>query len=235
MCDIDFDIFNDSPMVVRPKINIGFEHQAQIPECSPVYVEPDHFKRQSENMATLRMWDPAVNSNEKDIQRFIELAKSSAVPLGAHSEEAALKALLDANGEVHIAVLSLLQTPTTAIYKRWSSSEMQVFVRGLETYGKDFFRIAQDLAGKSTADCVQLYYFWKKLCHDYKTAHLFQPNSGHHHHATKAFESDEPPVQSHVYHHHHQPQNSNNSSHSSEIRPHLCEVPDCSAVSKSIV
>ncbi|EAT40251.1 AAEL007995-PA, partial [Aedes aegypti] len=184
------DIFSEPPLPIRPRINLGNDYQASIPECShPSY----HHLNQHPD---IQYWDPLVSQNEQQITRFVELARSSAIPLGCHSEENALKSLLEAQGEVHIAVLNLLQTPPAGIHRRWTPGEMEQFIRGLELYGKDFYRIASELLpGKATADCVQLYYFWKKLCVDYKTTHLLQHGD-----------------------------NSMN-----DVRPHVCEVPDCSA------
>lgn len=61
---------------------------------------------------------------------------------------------------------------------------------------------------KTTSDCVQFYYFWKKLCIDYKESHLNNEQN-----ATD--------------------NNNGNSvtTNQQEVRPHVCEMPDCSAVS----
>jgi len=38
-------------------------------------------------------------------------------------------------------------------------------------YSNDVIHLSQ-LQTKSSGDCVQMYYFWKKLCVDYKVSHL---------------------------------------------------------------
>lgn len=196
----------------KPRVNIGSDYQAHIPENNV------HYRQIFDDYDNLQ-WDPSVIENDQHLDRFVDLAKSSAVPLGTHSEEVALKTLLECQGEVHVAILKLLQTHDESIHKRWSQQEMEYFLRGLEHYGKDFFRISRDLPKKSTGDCIQLYYFWKKLCNEYKTTHLPQsavPNS----YLEFPISNSVPTSANH-----------NNSNHNPETRPHVCEIPDCSAVS----
>ncbi|XP_062563525.1 mucin-4 isoform X2 [Armigeres subalbatus] len=226
------DIFSEPPLPIRPRINLGNDYQATIPECSrPSY----HHLNQHPD---IQYWDPLVCQNDQQIARFVELARSSAVPLGCHSEENALKSLMEAQGEVHIAVLNLLQIPPAGIHRRWTPGEMEQFIRGLELYGKDFCRIAGELLpGKTTADCIQLYYFWKKLCVDYKTTHLLQ----HGDNSMKFINVNAYPTDDllldHIGYttnsiktvHGPQPSASTSVSTGSDVRPHVCEVPDCSA------
>ncbi|XP_053685909.1 serine-rich adhesin for platelets [Sabethes cyaneus] len=227
------DIFSEPPLPIRPRINLGNDYQATIPDCTaPSY-------NQSNNQSDQHMWDPVVVQNETQIARYVELSRSSAVPLGCHSEETALKALLEAQGEIHIAILNLMQTPATGLHRRWSPSEMEQFIRGLELYGKDFFRIASELLpAKSTDDCVQLYYFWKKLCVDYKTTHLLQHGDNSMKFINMNVNPDDLLLDHAAYTTntvkssglgHHSSANSSNSSSTSDVRPHVCEVPDCSA------
>lgn len=43
---------------------------------------------------------------------------------------------------------------------------MGVFYQGLLEYNKDFVAIARDVGTKTTKQCVQFYYLWKRLCPD---------------------------------------------------------------------
>lgn len=138
---IHFD-FTDAPcvpeFVTKSKVNIGSDFQAIIPmEYSNFCIE---------NIEEQILWNPNTLPNERLAQRFVDLAKSTAVPLGCHSEEMALKALQEANGETHKAILSMLQEPPTSIHKRWHQQEVEIFLKGLEEYGKNFYKIAKEVS-----------------------------------------------------------------------------------------
>lgn len=136
---IDFD-FSDSACVPefleKSKVNIGSDFQTIIPNLTSDY---------SNSSYDQLLWDPSVVKNETQIQRFVDLAKSSAVPLGCHSEESALQALLEAHGETHVAILALLQKSPAPLYKRWLQNEIESFLKGLEEFGKDFYKIANQV------------------------------------------------------------------------------------------
>ncbi|KAH8294319.1 hypothetical protein KR054_010962 [Drosophila jambulina] len=148
------------------KVNLGSTYQAQIPSCRP----PEEATRDA--LGAELMWNPEVQEDEKILMRYIDLSKSSAVPMGSHSEEVALQTLLKARGNSAAAVLTLLQTQSGAFQMKWTAYELEQFLRGLEKHGKDFGKIASELLTKSSGECVQMYYFWKKLCVDYKVSHL---------------------------------------------------------------
>lgn len=243
----------------QPRINIGSDYQAALP--------PESSMGQYEERKSLEtpLWKPNVLEDERQLDRFIELAKSSAVTMGLHSIESALKVLMESQGEVHVAVMKLLQNPdNSGLDKRWSQLEMEQFLKGLEKYGKDFSSISRNILNKTTGDCVQLYYFWKKLCNEYKSTHLAAANrasndfdcnftnikiendiddannffdyvnGGSSHHSSSATIQNGNNIAQHnpsVAASNH----NNNYNHNSELRPHVCEVPDCSAVSKLIV
>ncbi|SPP81307.1 serine-rich adhesin for platelets isoform X2 [Drosophila guanche] len=148
------------------KVNLGSAYQAQIPCCKP-------FEEASNDpMGAEMMWNPEVQEDDKILMRYIDLSKSSAVPMGSHSEEVALHTLLKSQGNSAAAVLTLLQTQSSAFQMKWTAIELEQFLRGLEKHGKDFGKIACELRTKSSGECVQMYYFWKKLCVDYKVSHL---------------------------------------------------------------
>ncbi|XP_017845321.1 serine-rich adhesin for platelets [Drosophila busckii] len=165
-----FDDFSDPVGLVdfsdESKVNLGSTYQAQIPACR---LQEESAK---DSLNADMMWDPSVQLDEKILMRYIDLSKSSAVPMGSHSEEVALQALLEGKGNSAAAVLTLLQTQSSAFQMKWTASELEQFLRGLEKHGKDFGRIASELRSKSSRECVQMYYFWKKLCVDYKVSHL---------------------------------------------------------------
>ncbi|XP_031619520.1 uncharacterized protein LOC116338427 isoform X2 [Contarinia nasturtii] len=201
---IDFEFAESAcvPEFTRKfKVNIGSDFQAIIPSTETAKSAYENDKSERE----LPLWKPNVLQNEKQIQRFVELAKSSAVPLACHSEEMALKALLNANGDIPNAILKMLHEPPSSIHNRWQPQEVETFLNGLETHGKNFYKISKEIPSKTTGDCVQFYYFWKKLCVHYKSTHL----------SSELFNSADG--------------NSINATNQQEARPHVCEMPDCSA------
>lgn len=140
---IDFEFAENScvPEFTRKfKVNIGSDFQAIIPsaETKSGYECDD---KTTEEL----LWNPNVLQNEKQIQRIVELAKSSAVPLTCHSEEMALKALLDANGDIPNGILKMLQEPPASIHKRWQPQEVETFLNGLEVHGKNFYKISKEV------------------------------------------------------------------------------------------
>ncbi|XP_059217872.1 homeobox protein 5 isoform X2 [Stomoxys calcitrans] len=196
----NFDDFDDDPVGLvdfsdESKVNLGSAYQASIPALN----ERQNMDEMEETPTSDLMWNPDCQSDEKILMRFIDLSKSSAVPLGSHTEEVALKTLLEAQGNTATAVLSLLQKQSNSFQMKWSSQELECFLKGLERHGKEFSRISKELGTKSTGECVQMYYFWKKLCVDYKVTHL---------------KTETPPQTNH---------------HAADPKPYVCEIPDCSA------
>lgn len=143
-----FDVFDDDfgdPVGLvdfsdESKVNLGSTYQAQIPACKPL----DEHTKETPMGADL-LWDPSVQLDEKILMRYIDLSKSSAVPMGSHSEEVALQTLLDAKGNSAAAVLTLLQTQSSAFQMKWTAYELEQFLRGLEKHGKNFGKIASEV------------------------------------------------------------------------------------------
>jgi len=45
----------------------------------------------------------------------------------------------------------------------WTEEEIKDFIKGLRTYGKNFFKIRVEfLPERETSELVEFYYFWKK-------------------------------------------------------------------------
>jgi ELM2 domain/Myb-like DNA-binding domain len=235
--EFDFDEVDMMDFFEKPRVNIGTDYQATLPS--------DNARYEDRKPCETLLWKPSVLEDDRQLDRYVDLAKSSAVPMGMHSIESALKILMESQGEVHVAVLRLLQSSDKSLEKRWSQTEMEQFLKGLEKHGKDFATIARDILHKTTGDCVQLYYFWKKLCNEYKSTHLprqsatpsmrecnFIANNKHNNNDDDFFDyvdstlhnnNNNDGIQSNL--------TTVNGIHSAELRPHVCEVPDCSAVS----
>lgn len=231
----------------KSRINIGSDYQVTLQQ-----MDINQLKNDENKAYETLLWQPNVLEDERQLDRFIDLAKSPAVPMALHSVESALKILMESQGEIHVAIMKLIQHTSTSLDKRWSQTEMEKFLKGLEKYGKDFYRIAKDINNKTTGDCVQLYYFWKKLCNEYKSTHLPQPNradatvtynknNNNNNATTNSDNNFFDYVNNHNNSNNLAIQNGNNmnsaaavANHNSELRPHVCEVPDCSAVSISL-
>lgn len=155
---IEFDFTENScvPEFTRKlKVNIGSDFQAIIPstdvkaeiyECQEIEIEMEQ-----------QLWHPCVMQNEKQVQRFVELAKSSAVPLGCQSEEMALKALQESNGDIPGAILKMLQEPPSSIHNRWLPKELEAFLNGLEIHGKNFYKISKEVIAISISKSICIY------------------------------------------------------------------------------
>ncbi|RVE54322.1 hypothetical protein evm_001149 [Chilo suppressalis] len=153
----------------KPQINVGRDHQADIPElCS----DRADLHRAHEQL----LWDPGINDclDDNEVRMFMELAMCAAMPVGGHTREFALQTLGECGGDVRAATLRLMSRPSAPEphEPRWTPDEVEAFLAGLGHYDKDFYRIAQLVRTKDSKQCIQFYYFWKKVTKDYKTLYL---------------------------------------------------------------
>ncbi|XP_026760698.1 zinc finger protein 541 [Galleria mellonella] len=153
----------------QPQINIGRDHQAEIPE---LYNDRVDLHRGPEQL----LWDPGINDclDDNEVRMFMELAMCAAMPVGGHTREFALQTLGECGGDIRAATLRLMSRPAapTQHESRWAPDEVEAFLAGLGHYDKDFYRIAQLVRTKDSKQCIQFYYFWKKVTKDYKTMYL---------------------------------------------------------------
>ncbi|XP_014218337.2 uncharacterized protein LOC106646732 [Copidosoma floridanum] len=162
--------------VPPPRINVGTRYQATIPqllthEADRMTIEPemDHL-----------LWDPCIDSalTETELSMYLQFACCATVPAGGRNKEYALHLLHMCNGNVREAMLKLMR-PTPALTSdhplrsyeysdsdRWTSREMDAFYQSLLKYNKDFSAIALEIGSKTSRQCVQFYYLWKRLCPD---------------------------------------------------------------------
>lgn len=98
----------------------------------------------------------------------------AAMPVGGHSREWALQTLGECGGDVRAATLRLMSRADEPAHHhaRWAPHEVEAFLAGLGHYDKDFYRISQLIRTKDSKQCIQFYYFWKKLTKDYKLLYL---------------------------------------------------------------
>uniref|UniRef100_A0A1Y1LPB3 Transcriptional-regulating factor 1 n=2 Tax=Photinus pyralis TaxID=7054 RepID=A0A1Y1LPB3_PHOPY len=178
-----------------PHINIGSQFQCHPPPCrkglSRVDLEPNR---------EFLLWNPSCTLSDNEVDMYLDFACCAAVPGGGRNKEYAMHLLHMCGGNIHEAMLKLMH-PYPALphdhpllhYQysdsdRWSSEEIEAFQHALFRYGKDFFSISRDIGSKSTKQCVQFYYIWKKVCADeYRRMKVSRESKRSY---SKGFESD---------------------------------------------
>ncbi|XP_021343054.1 uncharacterized protein LOC110443261 isoform X2 [Mizuhopecten yessoensis] len=160
---------------VQPHVNIGSQYQVEIPPFNSCrsYLEGVEPKEDL-------MWDPSFlgDNSDLDVQYYQEFACSSAVKGNGANVEYALHLLRMANGNIQTAMLMLMSSAlrvprwhslhsyTYQESEVWSTEEVDRYQQALMKCDKDFHRISKEVETKSTGDCVQFYYLWKKVCPD---------------------------------------------------------------------
>lgn len=156
----------------EPHINVGADFQAVIPELEKGPCPDDEDEREG----TL-MWSTETNKlyPEVEVHYFLDLACTPTLPGGARNTEFAYHCLQHAQGDIEIALMMLLnQKPLLPKnvhvngYKYdfatpWSQSERKAFRDMYKAKGKDFHEIQKGIPTKTAKDCIEYYYFWKKL------------------------------------------------------------------------
>ncbi|XP_043278000.1 uncharacterized protein [Venturia canescens] len=163
---------NDGP---PPRINIDTRYQATIP---PLGCDGDRGRGGRETDHPL--WDPGITNHltDTELEMYLQFACCAATPGGGRNKEYALHLLHMCKGNIHEAMLKLMRpTPTLPLQHpllsyectesdRWTSNEMDIFYQGLLEHNKDFVAISRDVGTKTSKQCVQFYYLWKRLCPD---------------------------------------------------------------------
>ncbi|XP_032244858.1 zinc finger protein 541 [Phoca vitulina] len=165
---------DDTKISIEPHINIGSRFQAEIPE-----LQERSLAGVDEHIASL-VWKPwgDVTTNQETQDRVTELcnvACSSVMPGGGTNLELALHCLHEAQGNVQIALETLLlrgpqkpQTHPLADYRYagsdiWTPMEKRLFKKAFCAHKKDFYLIHKTIQTKTVAQCVEYYYIWKKM------------------------------------------------------------------------
>ncbi|KAF2898801.1 hypothetical protein ILUMI_07375, partial [Ignelater luminosus] len=157
-----------------PHINIGPQFQCSVPPCA----KSMHHVDQEPNREYL-LWGPSGGTYaDNEVDMYLDFACCAAVPGGGRNKEYAMHLLHMCGGNIHDAMLRLMQPfPALPIdhpllhYQysesdKWSPEEIEAFQQALFRYDKDFFSIAREIGTKTTKQCVQFYYVWKKVCVD---------------------------------------------------------------------
>ncbi|PNJ41134.1 ZNF541 isoform 4, partial [Pongo abelii] len=165
---------DDTKISIEPHINIGSRFQAEIPE-----LQERSLAGIDEHVASL-VWKPwgdmMINPETQDrVTELCNLACSSVMPGGGTNLELALHCLHEAQGNVQVALETLLlrgpQKPWThllADYRYtgsdvWTPIEKRLFKKAFYAHKKDFYLIHKTIQTKTVAQCVEYYYIWKKM------------------------------------------------------------------------
>ncbi|XP_053568338.1 transcriptional-regulating factor 1 isoform X2 [Bombina bombina] len=160
---------------VEPRINIGAQFQAQIPELQ------SRLSLEKELPKATMVWKPLLELENMESQHrvdvFLNMSCSSVLPGGGTNLEYALHSLFEANGDIMGALEKLLlqkpprlKTRPLANYHyagsdKWTVTEKKNFNKGLITYNKDFFHVQKMIKSKTVSQCVEYYYTWKRILH----------------------------------------------------------------------
>ncbi|XP_032118403.1 zinc finger protein 541 isoform X1 [Sapajus apella] len=165
---------DDTKISIEPHINIGSRFQAEIPE-----LQERSLAGIDEHVASL-VWKPwgDMMTNPETQDRVTELcnvACSSVMPGGGTNLELALHCLHEAQGDVQVALETLLlrgphkpRTHLLADYRYtgsdvWTPIEKRLFKKAFCAHKKDFYLIHKMIQTKTVAQCVEYYYIWKKM------------------------------------------------------------------------
>ena len=68
-----------------------------------------------------------------------------------------------------ISALAYLQSPLrrTTVLEQWSPLDMALFEAALAQHGKYFHKVAHEIPTKTTKQCIDFYYIWKKAAPDH--------------------------------------------------------------------
>nr|XP_024217845.1 uncharacterized protein LOC106689252 [Halyomorpha halys] len=211
----------------RPHINIGSEYQAEIQDCVN---EKRNLKEKARDHL---LWDSSLNKivSDYEIEKYLEFACCAAVPGGGRNKEHALHLLHICNGIIQDAILKLMQPVSwlpadhpllTFEYtdsEKWNMIEIDAFHQALLKYDKDFSSVAHEVETKTSKQCVQFYYLWKKVCpEEYKKLRVFRKRFRETEYENESPKLDQQTGDAELV-----------STTSSEGRLFLCEYQDCSA------
>ncbi|XP_067312171.1 transcriptional-regulating factor 1 isoform X2 [Pseudorasbora parva] len=155
---------------VTPRINVGKEFQAKIPDIkSKPLIEDD-----SHNAVLL--WLPTKDmdtpENQQKVDNLLKMACSSVLPGGGANIEYVLHCLFECSGDIMNTLEKLLlSTLNTSSLKtdyhyagsdRWTLQEKRQLNKALLIHHKDFYLVQKMVKTKSVSQCVEYYYTWKK-------------------------------------------------------------------------
>ncbi|XP_077408076.1 mitotic deacetylase associated SANT domain protein a isoform X2 [Vanacampus margaritifer] len=166
-------ITDATPVSLEPRINIGQQHQAEIPDLR--HQSLAHLDPHKADLVWLPLHDGQLKHTETDsVENLMSMACSSVLSGGGTNQELALHCLHESGGDFIETLRRLLhQEPIfpkghhLAGYHysgsdRWSAEEKHYFNKGISAYIKDFILVQKLVQTKTVAQCVEFYYTYKK-------------------------------------------------------------------------
>ncbi|KAF7704531.1 transcriptional-regulating factor 1 isoform X2 [Silurus meridionalis] len=169
-CSVALDS-GDKSSSIKPRINIGCEFQADIPDIQNRSKMTDDIHK-----ANL-LWTPFhLDTPEKQqrVEDLLKMACSSVLPGGGTNTEYTLHCLFDCNGDILTTLEKLLSLTTHKLVSnlhpnyhyagsdKWTLQEKRQLNKALFIHNKDFHLIQKMVKTKSVAQCVEYYYTWKE-------------------------------------------------------------------------
>uniref|UniRef100_A0A8C2DP06 ELM2 and Myb/SANT-like domain containing 1a n=1 Tax=Cyprinus carpio TaxID=7962 RepID=A0A8C2DP06_CYPCA len=162
-----------TPVSLEPRINIGSQYQAEIPELLD-----GTLALKDQHKATL-VWLPnskadSTPSQDTRLDDLMNLVCSSVMYGGGTNPELAMHCLHECRGDVMEALeMMLMKNPIfsknhhLANYHYagsdcWTVDEKRYFNKGISAYRRDFFLVQKLVRSKTVAQCVEFYYTYKK-------------------------------------------------------------------------
>nr|CDS31101.2 zinc finger protein 541 [Hymenolepis microstoma] len=182
--DYDEDVDSDDSIVedigvpsnFEPKINIGAEYQADVPEFAEGCVR-DLYREENRFYESL-LWDPRnIDDNdpktEESLANLMNLARSPVVRNCGLNMEYTFHLLCKFQGDFEMTLRTLLHESFTIfdrVYSEteyWTTEEIEKFQNSLRRPYKDFHHVSAELRAcgmnKSVKACVEFYYVWKRM------------------------------------------------------------------------
>ncbi|CAL9692535.1 unnamed protein product [Knipowitschia caucasica] len=160
-----------TPVSLEPRINIGQQYQAYIPEVHSPGTPP------SEQHQADLLWRPLeepTTGGQGSVQDLVNMACSSVLYGGGTNQELVLHCLFQSGGDILETVRCLLLKdvlfpkghPLCDYHYSgsdcWTPEEKRYFNKGISAYRKDFHMVQKLVQTKSVAQCVEFYYTYKK-------------------------------------------------------------------------
>uniref|UniRef100_A0A8B9HHV2 ELM2 and Myb/SANT-like domain containing 1a n=1 Tax=Astyanax mexicanus TaxID=7994 RepID=A0A8B9HHV2_ASTMX len=162
-----------TPVSLEPRINIGSNYQAEIPE-----LKDQVLAQQDQHKASL-LWLPlpeaeSTPSQKERVDNLMNMASSGVLYGGGPNLELMHHCLHENRGDIMKTLEMLLMKHP--IFTRnhhlanyhyagsdcWTVDEKRYFNKGITAYRKDFFLVQKLVRSKTVAQCVEFYYTYKK-------------------------------------------------------------------------